>query len=37
MEDIRAKVITGLGKIEKQLGEKNYNFRLILEIFSMEK
>jgi hypothetical protein len=35
-EDVRAKVLTGLEKIEKQLGEKNYNFRLILEFFSME-
>jgi hypothetical protein len=36
MEDIRAKVMTGFGKIEKQLGEKNYNFRLIFEFSSME-
>jgi hypothetical protein len=30
------KTFTGLEKIEKQLGEKNYNVRLILEFFSME-
>ncbi|KAJ5747605.1 terpenoid synthase [Penicillium nucicola] len=36
MEDIRAKVLTRLEKIEEQFGEKNYNFRLILEFFSME-